>query len=132
MAGFFSVLMLIASFLFFSRLLYLRQHKLRHVQLDRLKDMDFEVHHLLDAASHYVAFDSTRHRIAFATNSDVQTFNFSDIADIQWVWVERNGKKETNFLNFRLNNVGSPLFKVRCLSAHQAEHWNAKLPAICS
>lgn len=111
---------------------YEKEDRGRRAHLEGLHAENFKVTHLLEGGSHYVAFDPESRRVAFATAKSIESFSFDEMADIQWSWIDRNGKKESNFLHFRMNNITSPLIKVRCTSARQAEHWNAKVQAIWS
>lgn len=127
---FFVFVLVVASIIYGLWLLYRREDRSRRQLLDGLRAQNFSSEHLLEGGSHYVAFDSNSHRVAFATAKGVQLFHFDEMAEIQWFWIDRNGRKESNFLHFRMNNVVCPLIKVRCTSAQQAEHWNAKVQAI--
>ncbi|MDR9848687.1 hypothetical protein [Herbaspirillum huttiense] len=110
-------------------LLYRRNFRLRRAHLAGIPN--FNGTQELDAGSHLVAFDMDGKRLAFSHPTGVRVFAFAELAHIEWTWnVRRNGSKTDNYLNFRLNNIETPLVKVRCNTAGQAEHWLAKIQAI--
>ena len=111
-------------------LLYRREDRARRAHLESLELQNFKPRHCLIGSSHYVGFDTVSRQLAFASRKNVQLFSFIEMTEIQWTWLEKGGRKENNDLLFRLNNVASPLVKVRCTSARQAEEWQAKIQAM--
>lgn len=123
---------ILASILLGVWLLYRREDRARREHLKSLELQNFRPTQLLIGASHYVAFDTNSKQVAFASRKNVQLFSFSEVAEIQWSWLEKGGGKENNDLAFRTNNINWPIIKVRCTSSRQAEEWNAKVQAIWS
>lgn len=126
------VIIVLASILLGVWVLYRREDRCRRAHLESLELQNFKPGHLLIGASHYVAFDTISRQLAFASRKNVQLFSFSEVAEIQWSWLQKGGRKENNDLAFRMSNIACPIIKVRCTSSRQAEEWNARVQAMWS
>lgn len=71
--------------------------------------------------------DVGANKIAFVTLNDEHHFDFGEIVDLSWEWVEKNGKKIACELVFRTRNEAVPHVKVGRLSDGEAETWFNRL-----
>ncbi|SFM57309.1 hypothetical protein SAMN05421721_1112 [Ectothiorhodospira mobilis] len=98
-------------------------------QLDKLKQSGFQIDHLLNG-SVKVAFNDATRKVAFVFRDMSLQYDYTDIKQWQWHWIEKNAVKTNNQLHFTLRDKNRPLIKVGNLSKTEAEHWVAKLDAI--
>lgn len=103
--------------------------KNQQAQLDQLVASGFRIDHTLNG-NLVVLFDDTKREIAFVYTDLVIRCSYDNIISHKWSWVDGNGVRFSNSLNFTLDNVEYPLIKVGNLSEKMAEFWYAKINAI--
>lgn len=88
----------------------------------------FSIDHLLNG-SIVVAFDDGKRRIAFIASDGVFQFGYDRVSKWNWVWVEKDGKRIKNHIQFYLRDKKLPLIQTE-VSEHDGQLWHAKLDAI--
>lgn len=120
----------VAGFLFVGATIYhiVEQSTNREKFVAKLLKSGFSIDFLLNG-SILVVFDDTRKRVAFIARDGVFQFGYGSVSKWNWVWVERDGRRINNHIQFYLRDKKMPLIQTE-VSEHDAQLWHAKLEAI--
>ena len=122
---FFIFLIVIAGVIYFINKLYQDNNK-QHQNALRLDKMGFTKSVKLES-NNEVYFDEKQRKIAFVFSDALLVYDYGQILNWEWQWIEKNAVKKNNQIAFTINDREYPLLKISFSYACDAEAAMARI-----